>query len=141
MQPSVESVGVAKPRHVPPGGYQGVLDRVSRELAIPEDESCRSVQPRDSRANEHREGVMIALLRKFDETPLVHRRLSSCAPGWRARMVCRTATANRSPLVEAPASAHEVDDPQLAEPDHDELDRDGRKQDPEHLLEHDDPLR
>ena len=94
MQPGVEPVGVAKPRHVPPGGYQGVLDRISRELAIPEDESCRSVQPRDGRANKHREGVMIAPLRKLDETPLVHRGLSSCAPRWRARMVCRTATAD-----------------------------------------------
>ena len=89
VDPGVEPVGVAQPRQVPPGADQGFLDRVSRELAIPEDEPGCRVQPRDSRAGKHREGVMIAPLRLFDETSLVHRRLSSSAAFRCAQMVCR----------------------------------------------------
>ena len=72
MQPGVEALGIAKSGQVPPGVQQRVLDRVSRELAVPEDQSGRSVQPRDGRASEHGEGVMIASLCLLDETPLVH---------------------------------------------------------------------
>ena len=79
MQPGFEPIGVAKPRQVPPGGDQGVLDRVSREFAIPEDEPGCGIQSRDGPANELRVGVMIAPLRPFDETPLVHCRLTSGA--------------------------------------------------------------
>ena len=49
-----------------------VLDRVSRELVVPEDQSGSRVQPRDERAGQHREGVMIASLRSLDEFSLVH---------------------------------------------------------------------
>ena len=72
MQPGVEPLGIAKSGQVPPGVQQRVLDRVSRELAVSEDQSGRSVQPRDGRATEHGEGVMIAPLCQLDETPLVH---------------------------------------------------------------------
>ena len=89
VDPSVEPVGVAQPRQVPPGSEQGFLDRVPRELAIPEDEPGSRVQPRDSRAGKHREGVMIAPLRLLDETSLVHLRLSSSAAFRCAQMVCR----------------------------------------------------
>ena len=51
---------------------QRFLDRVSRELAVSEDQSGCSVQPRDGRASERGEGVMIAPLCLLDETPLVH---------------------------------------------------------------------
>jgi hypothetical protein len=51
---------------------KSVLDRVSRELVVPEDQSGRPVQPRDERAGKHREGVMIASLRSLDELSLVH---------------------------------------------------------------------
>jgi drug/metabolite transporter (DMT)-like permease len=96
MEPGVETVGVAKPRQVAPGGHQRVLDRVSRELAIPEDQAGRSVRPRDGRANERRKGVMIASLCPFDETPLVHCRPHLGATTRCARMVCRMARADRS---------------------------------------------
>jgi hypothetical protein len=51
---------------------KSVLDRVSRELVVPEDQSGRPVQPRDERAGKHGEGVMIASLRALDELSLVH---------------------------------------------------------------------
>jgi hypothetical protein len=62
MQPGIEPFRLAKTGQVPPGVQQCVLDRVSRELTIPEDETRRSVQPRDRGASQHREGVMIAPL-------------------------------------------------------------------------------
>jgi hypothetical protein len=75
MKPGVEPSGIAQTRQIAPGLDQGLLDRVSRELAIPEDESGNRVQPRDGRVDELREGVMIARPRSLDETSLVHGRL------------------------------------------------------------------
>ena len=49
-----------------------LLDRVPRELRVPEDEAGDGLQPRDGRADERREGVMIAPARSLDEIPLVH---------------------------------------------------------------------
>jgi len=72
MQPGIEPFRLAKTGQVPPGVQQRVLDRVSRELAVAEDQSGRSVQPRDRGASQYREGVMIAPLCLLDETPLVH---------------------------------------------------------------------
>ena len=46
MEPGVEPVRVTKPGQVPPGAHQGVLDRVARELAVPEDEARGRVQAR-----------------------------------------------------------------------------------------------
>ena len=71
-QPGVELVRVAKRRQVPPGADEPFLDRVARELRVPEDQSGGRVQPGDGRAGERGEGVMIALPRPFDEVPLVH---------------------------------------------------------------------
>ncbi len=80
MEPGVEPIRVAQPREISPGADQRLLDRVSRELAIPEDESGGCIKPRDGRTGKHREGVMIALLRLLDETTLVHcRPLSGAA--------------------------------------------------------------
>jgi hypothetical protein len=44
-----------------------------------------------------REGVMVAPLRLFDETPLVHVRLSSSAAFRCAQMVCRADPSKGSP--------------------------------------------
>jgi hypothetical protein len=87
VEPGIEAVRIAQPGQVPPGSDEGVLDRVSRELAVPEDQAGGSVQPRDGRAGQHREGVMIALPRSLDETSLIHGRLTcGAAPmvalGW-----------------------------------------------------------
>jgi len=71
-QPGVELVGVAKRRQVPPCADESILDRVSRELRVPEDQPGGRVQPRDGRAGERGEGVMIAPLCPFDEVSLVH---------------------------------------------------------------------
>jgi hypothetical protein len=54
-----------------------LLDRVSREIGVPEDQSGRRVQPRDGQVDEHGEGGGIALPCSLDETSLVHGRL-----GW-----------------------------------------------------------
>ncbi len=76
MDPGVESLDVAQRGQVTPGPDEGLLDRVSRELAIPEDQAGGRVQPRDGLAGELGEGVMIASLRPFDESLLVHGALS-----------------------------------------------------------------
>jgi hypothetical protein len=70
---------------------------------------------------------MIAPLRLFDETPLVHRRLSSGA----TTLVRSNGMSDRDgqsfPACRTPASVRdEVDDPKLAEARDDEFDRDGR---------------
>ena len=82
MQPGVEPVRVAKPGQVPPSLDQRLLDRVARELRVPEDESGRRVQPRERRVDELGEGVMIALPRPFHECSLVHGHLGVPRPGW-----------------------------------------------------------
>ena len=71
-EPGFEAIRIAKRRQVPPGAKEALLDRVSRELVVPEDQSGRRVQPRDEHAGKHREGVMIASLRSLDELSLVH---------------------------------------------------------------------
>ena len=76
VEPGVEAVRVAQPGQIAPGSNEGILDRVSRELAVPEDEAGGSVQPREGSAGDHGKGVMIALPRSLDETTLVHGRLS-----------------------------------------------------------------
>ena len=73
MEPGVEPVRVAQARKVAPGPDVRLLDRVSRELLVPEDEAGDGLQPRDGRADEHGEGVMIAPACPLDEIPLVHR--------------------------------------------------------------------
>ena len=76
VEPGIEPVGVAQPGQVPPGSHHGLLDRVARELRVPEDETGGRVQPRDGRVDEHAEGVMIAPACPLDETSLVHGRPS-----------------------------------------------------------------
>ena len=57
---------------VPPGSDEPLLDRVARELRVAEDQAGGRVQPRDRRAGERFEGVMIAPLRSLDQVPLIH---------------------------------------------------------------------
>ena len=71
-EPGFEAIRIAKRREVPPGSDEALLDRVSRELVVPEDQAGRRVQPRDEHAGKHGEGVMIASLRSLDELSLVH---------------------------------------------------------------------
>ena len=83
VDPGVEPVGVAQPRQVPPGLDECLLDRVARELRVMEDQSGCCVQPRDDPADEHGEGVMIAIPRSLDETSLVDDCLGLVArPPW-----------------------------------------------------------
>jgi hypothetical protein len=65
-KPGIEPSGIAKRRQVPPGSDEPFLDRVTRELRVPEDQPGCRVQPSDDRAGKQREGVMIALLRSLD---------------------------------------------------------------------------
>ena len=67
--------GPGRATEVPPGPEEGLLDRVSREFGVPEDEPGCRVQPRDGQVDEYGEGLMIALPRSFDEPSLVHGRL------------------------------------------------------------------
>ena len=72
VEPRAESVRGAQPGQVPPGSDHRILDRVARELRVPEDEPGGRVQPRERRIDERDEGVMITPLRPFDECSLVH---------------------------------------------------------------------
>ena len=72
VEPGVEPVRIAKPAQVPPCPERGLLDRVARELRVPEDQPGCRVQSRKVRADEHAEGLMIALACLLDETCLVH---------------------------------------------------------------------
>lgn len=72
VEPWPEPVRVAQPGQVSPGSHHRILDRVARELRVPQDESGSRVQPRDRRVDERDEGVMIAPLRPFHESSLVH---------------------------------------------------------------------
>ena len=72
VDPGVEPFGVAQPRQVPPRLDERILDRVARELGVPEDQTGRAVEPGDDPADEHREGVMIAFPCTLDETSLVN---------------------------------------------------------------------
>jgi hypothetical protein len=98
MKPAVEGRHVAQRGQVPPAPDQRVLDRVPREVVVPDDQAGGRVQARDGRAGQHREGVMIAPLRSLDETPLVHGRprLRRRDLGGRAQMLGRRPVANRS---------------------------------------------
>ncbi len=44
VQPGIEPFRITKSGQVPPGAHEGVLDRVARELRVPEDESRGRVQ-------------------------------------------------------------------------------------------------
>jgi len=72
MDPGVEPVRVVQTRQVSPGSDERFLDRVSREIAIPEHQSGSRVQPRVGQVDKLGEGVMIAPLRSFDKTVLVN---------------------------------------------------------------------
>ena len=78
MEPGVEAFRIAQTGEMPPGSDVALLDRVARELRVPEDEPGRRVQPHDGRVDELGEGVMIAPLRSLDEKSLVHANLARC---------------------------------------------------------------
>ena len=85
MEPGVEPVRVAQAREVAPGADERLLDRIARELRVPEDEAGGRVQPRDGQVDERGEGVMIASPRPLDETCAGPRSASLAArPGGRA---------------------------------------------------------
>jgi hypothetical protein len=71
-KPPIEPLGIAKPAQVAPCVEESFLDRVVREIRVPEDQSGRCVQPGDGRSSKLREGVMIAPLRTLDEVSLIH---------------------------------------------------------------------
>jgi len=87
MEPAVETIRVAQAGQASPRPDVRLLDRVSSQLSIPEDQPRGCVQPRRTRADERGEGVMIASPGTFHERPLVHgclssRRSRSGALGW-----------------------------------------------------------
>ena len=51
VQPGVEVVRIAQPGQVAPGAHQGLLDGISREVRVPEDDPGDRVQPRDGCAS------------------------------------------------------------------------------------------
>ena len=72
MEPGIEPRWVAQTGQVAPGSYVRLLDGISREIRVTEDEAGDSLQPRDGRADKRSKGVMIASARSLDEIPLVH---------------------------------------------------------------------
>ena len=80
VQPGFEPVGIAESRQLSPGSNECLLDRVARELRVPEDQPSGSVQPREGGVDELGEGIMIAPPRAFDELSLVHGRLDNARP-------------------------------------------------------------
>ena len=72
MQPGLEAIGIAEAWQTAPSSKEPFLDRVSRELVVPEDQAGRRVQPRDERTGKRGKGVMIASPRPLDELSLVH---------------------------------------------------------------------
>ena len=72
VEPGIEPVRIAKSAQVLPCLERRLLDRVARELRVPEDQPGGRVQSRKVRADEHAEGLMIALACPLDETCLVH---------------------------------------------------------------------
>jgi hypothetical protein len=71
-EPGLKPICVAECRQVLPGTKESFLDGVSRELAVPEDQSGRRVQPRDEQGGKLCKGVAIASLCSLDELSLVH---------------------------------------------------------------------
>jgi hypothetical protein len=97
MEPGVEPIRIAQSGQVPPGTDHSLLDRVARELRVPDDQSGRRVQPRETDIEKLGEGVMIATPRKLDECSLVHGRLE-CDTTWAVVLdrVWRRISPNRS---------------------------------------------
>src|SRR5262245_17822418 len=85
VHPGIEPIGVAQTRKVAPGADQRLLDRIARELRVPEDEAGGRVQSRDGQVDERGEGVMIAPLCPNDQISLVHGPSPSAA---RLRWTC-----------------------------------------------------
>lgn len=75
VEPGFEPCRISQPGQVSPGADEGFLDRVPRELAVSKDQPGGRVQPCEGSAGDRSEGVMIAPLRSFDETTLIHGRL------------------------------------------------------------------
>ena len=67
MEPGVEPLRVAKAGEVLPGSDVSLLNRVTCEFRVPEDQPGCRVQPHDRPVDKLGEGVMIALLRSIDE--------------------------------------------------------------------------
>ena len=89
-EPALEAIRIAKRGQVPPGSDETLLDRVSRELVVPEDQSGSRIQPRDERAGQHGEGVMIAPLRSLDEFSLVHGHPLRAGAAIMSRLECKS---------------------------------------------------
>src|SRR4029079_2409423 len=85
MQPAIERVRVAQSGQVAPCPDERFLDGVAGQLSISKDQSRGCVQPCDARADEHGEGVMIALPGSFHESSLVHGCLRGCLSSQRGR--------------------------------------------------------
>jgi len=75
IEPAVKAVGVTQAWEVAPGADECLLDRVTREFRVAEDEASGRVQPREPGIDERGEGVVIASLGPLDLDSLVHGRL------------------------------------------------------------------
>src|SRR5829696_51015 len=56
VEPGVEPLRVPEDSDVPPGADEGFLDRIARELAVPDDQPCGRVQSRERRVDERGKG-------------------------------------------------------------------------------------
>jgi len=73
-----------------PSPKRRLLDRVARELRVPEDQAGGRVQSREARADEQTEGLMIALAGPFDECLLIHGALPSARRVLRSQILTGT---------------------------------------------------
>ena len=72
MEPCVEPVGITQAREVAPREHRGVLDCVTRELGVAEDQAGSPVQARKPRAQEGSERVPVASPGAFHERSIIH---------------------------------------------------------------------
>lgn len=100
-EPGIEPVRVTKPGQVSPGTDERVLDRVARELRVPEDEARGSIEAGGRRRGEQGEGVVIAPRCPLDERPSVHCPSPSARHGGRVRRVWRRRCAIRFEFLHA----------------------------------------
>jgi hypothetical protein len=72
VEPGIEPVRITKSGQIPPGSQERGLDRVARELRVPEDEARGSVEPSGRARGERGKGVVIASPCPLDQRPSVH---------------------------------------------------------------------
>ena len=94
--------GITKPGQVTPGSHQGVLDRVARELAVPEDEARGRVEPggrRRTRARRRRRDRLAPPARRAARGPRPLALARRTRPGLQGMASAQAEFVSRKPRV------------------------------------------